>query len=110
MDNINLDTPASDLGFVLKSEQKETVGSLLKGRDTFGVLPTGFGKSLIFQLLVFCEKQSFQLANCSFSRTADIYCPLSAGAALWNSLPCNLRTIKSFNQFKNKISIEITTL
>ena len=33
MDNINLDTLASDLGFVLKSEQKEAVGSLLKGRD-----------------------------------------------------------------------------
>ena len=30
-------------------------------------------------------------------------------AALWNSLPCNLRTIKSFNQFKNKVSTEITT-
>ena len=24
-----------------------------------------------------------------------------SGAALWNSLPYNLRTIKSFNQFKN---------
>jgi len=33
-----------------------------------------------------------------------------SGAALWNSLPCNLRTIKYFNQFKNKVTIEITTL
>ena len=33
-----------------------------------------------------------------------------SGAALWNSLPCNLRTTKSFNQFKNKVSTEITTL
>ena len=34
---------------------------------------------------------------------------LDSDAALWNSLPCNLRTIKSFNQFKNKVSTEITT-
>ena len=33
-----------------------------------------------------------------------------SGAAVWNSLPCNLRMTKSFNEFKNKISTEITTL
>ena len=49
MGDVDLDALASDLGFVLKSEQKEVVESLLKGRDVFGVLPTGFGKSLIFQ-------------------------------------------------------------
>ena len=32
-----------------------------------------------------------------------------SGAALWNSLPCNLRMIKSLNQFKKQISIVITT-
>ena len=26
-----------------------------------------------------------------------------SGAALWNSLPRNLRAIKSFSQFKNKV-------
>jgi len=26
-----------------------------------------------------------------------------SGATLWNSLPCNLRMIKSFNQFKSKV-------
>jgi len=43
-----LDVHASDLGLVLKSEQKEAVESLFKGRDVLGVLPMGFGKSLIF--------------------------------------------------------------
>ena len=47
VDNIDLDAPVSDLGFFLKLEQKEAVESLLKGRDVFGVLPMGFGKSLI---------------------------------------------------------------
>jgi len=38
MDNVDLKTLASDLGLVLKSEQKEAVESLFKGRDVFGVL------------------------------------------------------------------------
>ena len=32
-----------------------------------------------------------------------------SGAALWNSLPCNLRMVKSLNQFKKQISTVITT-
>ena len=48
--DVDLDELASDLGFVLKVEQKEDVESLLRGKDVFGVLPTGFGKSLIFVL------------------------------------------------------------
>ena len=61
--NIDLDVHASDLGLVLKSVQKEAVELLFKGRDIFGVLPMGFGKSLIFQLFVLVKSmQSFQLA------------------------------------------------
>ena len=47
MDAIDLGAFRSNLGFVLRSEKKEAVGSLLKGRDVFGVLRTGFSKSLI---------------------------------------------------------------
>jgi len=47
----------SDLGFVFKSEQKEAVEPLLKGRDVFGVLSKVFGKSLIFQLFVLVKKK-----------------------------------------------------
>ena len=36
----------------LRSEQKEAVTTLLSRQDLLAVLPTGFGKSLIFQLLV----------------------------------------------------------
>ena len=43
-------------GIVLKSEQKEAVLSLLSGKDIFAVLPTGFGKSLIYQSFVFARE------------------------------------------------------
>jgi superfamily II DNA helicase RecQ len=35
---------------ILKPEQKDILSHLLKGDDCFGILPTGFGKSLIFTL------------------------------------------------------------
>ena len=57
MDDTDLDAFARDLGFVLKSEQKEAVWSLLKGTGVFGVLPTGFGESLIFQLFVLANSR-----------------------------------------------------
>ena len=41
----------------LKVEQRETLNSLLDGSDVLAVLPTGYGKSLIFQLLVLVGKE-----------------------------------------------------
>ena len=40
------------LQFSLKEEQKTAVKQLFEGPDVVAVLPTGVGKSLIFQLLV----------------------------------------------------------
>jgi len=42
-----------EMGFVhkLKEKQLETLQSLYEGKDTIAVLPTGYGKSVIFQLL-----------------------------------------------------------
>ena len=37
-------------GIELKSQQVEAIRNLNEGRDVFSVLPTGFGKSLIYQL------------------------------------------------------------
>ena len=39
------------LSIALKKEQMECVSSIVDGRDVLAVLPTGYGKSLIFQLL-----------------------------------------------------------
>ena len=35
----------------LKAEQEICIKSIVQRKDVFGILPTGFGKSLIFQLL-----------------------------------------------------------
>ena len=47
----------------LKPEQKIAVDALLAGKDVFAVLPTGFGKSFIYQTFVlerakFCKNES----------------------------------------------------
>lgn len=40
------------LGYIqMKSEQLQVVESFVKGNDVFGVLPTGFGKSLCYACL-----------------------------------------------------------
>ena len=41
--------------FKLKPEQEVAVMSLLVGKDVLAVLPTGYGKSLIYQMFV-CAK------------------------------------------------------
>ena len=63
MEDIALDTLASDSGFVFKSEQKEAVESLLKGRDIFGLLPKGFGKSLTFLPFVLVKSRALNNAT-----------------------------------------------
>jgi len=45
-------------GFVLKREQKEAVSRLLEGKDVLAVLPTGFGKSLIYQSFVMAKEMA----------------------------------------------------
>ena len=43
---------SQQLGFVLKSEQREALELLPKGKDVLCVLPTGFDKSLIYRMFV----------------------------------------------------------
>ena len=57
-DGYCLDLLAQELGFVLKSEQREALELLLRGKDAFCVLPTGFGKSLIYQMFVHSKSSS----------------------------------------------------
>ena len=42
----------SGVSFKLKKEQESAVKSLLLNRDVLAVLPTGYGKSLVFQCYV----------------------------------------------------------
>ena len=52
--------------FVLKKEQEVAVKELLKGNDVLAILPTGYGKSLIFIV--------FLLAHTINTRRTDIAC------------------------------------
>ena len=52
---------SQELGFVLKSEQREALELLLRGKDVFCVLPTGFDKSLIYQMFVHANVRNLQV-------------------------------------------------
>ena len=43
---------ATGMVFSLKKEQEDAMRHIFNGKDVMAILPTGFGKSLIFQLLV----------------------------------------------------------
>ena len=45
----------------LKEEQKHCLGSMADKKGVFGILPTGFGKSLIFQLLQRLSRELWKL-------------------------------------------------
>ena len=51
----------------LKVEQREALNSWLDGSDVLAVLPTGYGKSLIFQLLVLVGKKETSRSSCDLS-------------------------------------------
>jgi len=55
-------------GLVLKHEQKECVSRLLEGKDVLAVLPTGFGKSLIYQCFVLAKEMAESSVGCSYFR------------------------------------------
>lgn len=46
-----LKSESKGLEFCLKEQQKKAVRQLYERKDLVSVLPTGFGKSLVFQLL-----------------------------------------------------------
>ena len=50
----------------LRSEQKEAVTTLLSRQDLLAVLPTGFGKSLIFQTSDVNRIPWIKLCGCCF--------------------------------------------
>ena len=51
----SLNNKLREKGLVLKNEQSQAIKCLLKGRDVLAVLPTGFGKSAIYQSFLLAE-------------------------------------------------------
>ena len=58
--------------FILKKEQRLAITSLLERRDVLAVLPTGFGKSLIYQYFVIAKQK------CGSNASALVIFPLSS--------------------------------
>ena len=58
---------------VLRTEQVKAISTLTSGEDLLAVLPTGFGKSLIFQLLVRVVECLTEKASCVL-----VVCPLKS--------------------------------
>ena len=48
----------------LKPQQKECVDNIVAGRDVFLWLPTGFGKSICYEVLPFVFNRKLQRDNC----------------------------------------------
>ena len=48
---------SSEKNIVLKQEQKEVITALLSGNDASAVLPTGFGKSIIFVMFALVARE-----------------------------------------------------
>ena len=61
---------------ILKPEQEQAIRGLLLGRDVVAVLPTGFGKSIIFT--VFALAKSFELKENSTPISVLIVAPLQS--------------------------------
>ena len=66
MDDVDFACACERLRICFEIEQKEAVESLFKGRDVSGGLPTGFGKSLLFQLFVLAKNRVSNL-RCGWS-------------------------------------------
>ena len=60
-----ISTTANSLNLpTLKEEQRRVAKALLEGKDVLGILPTGFGKSFIFQVFVKAKSRGSRDLDC----------------------------------------------
>ena len=81
----------------LREEQKSSLQQLWRGGDLMAVLPTGFGKSLIFQLLVLTRKEACVLVICPLKSIIQdqILEATSMGISAGSLSDCNLLDIEN---------------
>ena len=79
----------SELGMsrVLRPEQKEAIYCLVHGSDLLAVLPTGFGKSLIFQLLIRVKQILSSKAACDCCLSAQKHRARSVNGSIFLMAP-----------------------
>lgn len=67
---------SKNIPFAIKDEQKLAIKHLYFGSDVLGVLPTGFGKTLIFQLLVMLHSERLRRQGSTEKATLLVISPL----------------------------------
>ena len=95
-------------GLVLIKEQKEVITLLLQGKDVLAVLPTGFGKSLIYQSFVLVKQMENESTSGRDRPSCFVIVPLrSIGEEQINSNDFDLsvkgfeKTVDVLNEMKN---------
>ena len=91
---------ARKLGYVLKEEQSQVINALIREDDVFGVLPTGFGKSLCYGCLplVFDEiRRGDNPSDCYHERSGN-----EQSAVCLKFIFCTIISVMSFPQPYNK--------
>jgi len=65
---------AHNPGYVsVKGLQYKIISEVLNGNDAFGVLPTGFGKSLTHAYYIYLKSKTKSLQNLPFCLSAHVY-------------------------------------
>ena len=67
-----IESAAERLGYVLKEEQRKVVSSLVSSEDVFGILLTGYGKSLCYTT----QPHLKALQATPSYRTTHVYAPV----------------------------------
>ena len=99
------------LGWKDLCTQRQTQKALMVYRSLNGLVPEYLSSKFLkrngtrYSLRDSENKLVVPLPRTNYLKNSFSY----SGAALWNSLPCNLRKIKSLNQFKKQISTVIMT-
>ena len=89
MDDVDFESACERFRICFEIEQKESLESLFKGRDVSGVLPTGFGKSPLFQLFVLAKYKVSNL-RCGWSCQARL--PPNTPTGGWGSRASHARS------------------
>ena len=85
---------------LLRDEQKSSLRQLLRGEDLLAVLPTGFGKSLIFQALAMAKEPACVLVICQLkSIVEDQILEVSSKGLSADSLPSRRSRAASSNYY-----------